>query len=178
MKNLMFKVSVVCSFPIVTAGIRLSSTCILLMYPQLKLKWNLERTCYSLINMRRLRLWNSKVLLNLVSCISFHLAEIRFSSVPDYRQRRPGGRGRLQRPILSGPAPPSTRFLVRRFRLPRPLLLTLIVSMNTLSLRPRLLRLRWCSSISCWYSASSRKKLQFNKLKCNIKISVLNLLVW
>ena len=38
MKNLMFKVSVVCSFPIVTAGIRLSSTCILLMYPQLKLK--------------------------------------------------------------------------------------------------------------------------------------------
>ena len=143
-------------FPIDTAGIRLSSTCMLLMYPELKLKWNLERTCYSLINMRRLRLWNSKVLLNLVRCVSFHLAEIRFS-VPDYRQRRPGGRGRLQRPILSGPAPPGKRFLVRRFRLPRPLLLTLIVSMSTLSLRPRLLRLRWCSSISCWYSASSRK---------------------
>ena len=156
MKNRMFKVSVVCSFPIVTAGIRLSSTCMLLMYPQLKLKWNLERTCYSLIKMRMLRLWNSKVLLNLDGSVSFHLAEIRFS-VPDYRQRRPGGRGRLQRPMLSGPAPPSKRFLVRRFRLPRPLLLTLIVSMSTRSLRPRLLRLRWCSSISCWYSASSRK---------------------
>ena len=156
MKNLMFKVSVVCSFPIVTAGIRLSSTCMLLMYPQLKLKWNLERTCYSLIKMRMLRLWNSKVLLNLEGSVSFHLAEIRFS-VPDYRQRRPGGRGRLQRPMLSGPAPPSKRLLVRRFRLPRPLLLTLIVSMSSRSLRPRLLRLRWCSSISCWYSASSRK---------------------
>ena len=177
MKNRMFKVSVVCSFPIVTAGIRLSSTCMLLMYPQLKLKWNLERTCYSLIKMRMLRLWNSKVLLNLDGSVSFHLAEIRFS-VPDYRQRRPGGRGRLQRPILSGPAPPRKRFLVRRFRLPRPLLLTLIVSMSTRSLRPRLLLLRCCSSISCWYSASSRKKLQFNKLKCNMKISVLNLLVW
>ena len=79
MKNLIFKVSVVCSFPIVTAGIRLSSTCMLLMYPQLKLKWSLERTCYSLIKMRMLRLWNSIVQLNLVGSVSFHLAEIRFS---------------------------------------------------------------------------------------------------